>query len=203
MFGTRTGNPKVTDQEPASYATGADFCRIFKRDMNSLYLLSFLLTGDHAIAEKCFVCGLEVSSKSHPVFKKWAESWARRTIIRGAIEQIRPRLADGDRPPSAFEASDETDSTQPAEILAVVALPSFERFVFVMSVLEHYSDQECSLLLDCNRRDVIAARTRSLQQIGDSARLRPNVASFGSASSTRTRASPWKSGPPRDVLAEG
>src|SRR5580700_12275377 len=74
MFGTRTGNPKVTDQEPASYATGADFCRIFKRDMNSLYLLSFLLTGDHAIAEKCFVRGLEVSSKSHPVFKKWAES---------------------------------------------------------------------------------------------------------------------------------
>src|SRR5579864_1581319 len=97
MFGTRSGNPKVTDQEPASYATGADFCRIFARDMNSLYLLSFLLTGYHAIAEKCFVRGLEVSSKSHPVFKKWAESWARRTIIRSAIEKIRPRLADGDR----------------------------------------------------------------------------------------------------------
>ncbi len=202
MFGTRIGNTKATDEEPMSYATGADFCRIFTKDMNSLYLLSLLLTGDQAMAEKCFVRGLEVSSKSHPVFKSWAESWARRAIIRNAIEMIRPRLADGDRSPSACETSDETDSTAPSEILAVVALPIFERFVFVMSVLEHYSDQECSLLLDCNRRDVIAARTGALQQIGDSARLRPKVAGFGSASSARTEASPWKSDPSRAALAE-
>jgi len=35
-----------------------------------------------------------------------------------------------------------------------------------MAVLERYSDHECSLLLGCPRRDVLAARTRSLQQIG-------------------------------------
>jgi hypothetical protein len=35
-----------------------------------------------------------------------------------------------------------------------------------MRLLEHYSDQECSLLLGCARRDVLAARTRALQQIG-------------------------------------
>jgi DNA-directed RNA polymerase specialized sigma24 family protein len=52
--------------------------------------------------------------------------------------------------------------------MAILELPSFERFVFVMSVLEHYSNQECSLLLGCTRRDVIAAQTRALQQIGNS-----------------------------------
>ena len=50
--------------------------------------------------------------------------------------------------------------TQPAEISNIVGLPQFERFVFVMSVLERYSYQECSLLLDCTRSDVIAAQTR-------------------------------------------
>jgi hypothetical protein len=37
---------------------------------------------------------------------------------------------------------------------------AFERFVFVMLVLEHYSEHECSLLLSCSRQDVIAARNR-------------------------------------------
>jgi hypothetical protein len=72
MFGAR----KITDQEPTPYATRADFCRIFEKDMNHLYLLSFLLTGDHALAQGCFVRGLEDSAKGNPVFKECAQSWA-------------------------------------------------------------------------------------------------------------------------------
>jgi hypothetical protein len=36
-----------------------------------------------------------------------------------------------------------------------------------MSVLEHYSDQDCSVLLGCSRRDVNAARIRAFEQIGN------------------------------------
>ena len=61
---------------------------------------------------------------------------------------------------------------QPAELAAVIELPPFERFVFVLSVLERYSDQECSLLLNTNRGEVTAARTHALQSIGNSAELR-------------------------------
>lgn len=50
-------------------------------------------------------------------------------------------------------------------IAAVLALEPFERFVYVMTVLERYSDQDCSLLLGCARRDVVAARTRAFEQI--------------------------------------
>jgi hypothetical protein len=39
----------------------------------------------------------------------------------------------------------------------------------VMTVLERYSDHECSLLLDCLVHDIREARSRALQQIGDSA----------------------------------
>jgi DNA-directed RNA polymerase specialized sigma24 family protein len=179
MFGTRIETTKITNPGTMPYATSADFCRIFMRDMNRLYLLSFLLTGDQAMAEKCFVRGLDDSSKGNPVFKKWVESWARRTIIRNAIQMIRPGPADGVASNSASERSD-GDATEPAEILAVVELLSFERFVFVMSVLERYSDQECSLLLGCTRGEVTAARTRALKQIGSSAPLSRKVLSLGS-----------------------
>ena len=59
------------------------------------------------------------------------------------------------------------------EIAAVLALGPFERFVYVMTVLERYSDQDCSLLLDCARRDVVAARTRAFEQIGSTMASHP------------------------------
>jgi hypothetical protein len=52
------------------------------------------------------------------------------------------------------------------DIAAILELRPFERFVYVMSVLERYSDQDCSVLLGCARRDVVAARSRALQQVG-------------------------------------
>jgi len=147
------------------YASSADFCQIFEKDMDSLYLLSFWLTGDHSLAEKCFVRGLEDSQKGNPVFKEWTLSWARRSIIQSAIQMIRPRPTHNRTSISTSDRSAGHAMTQPAEIANLVELPQFERFVFVMSVLERSSDHECSLLLDCTRGDVIAARTWVLQQI--------------------------------------
>lgn len=168
----QTANQKLTP-----YATSADFCRIFREDMNRLYLLSFLLTGDPVAAEKCFVRGLEDAGKGNPVFREWAQSWARRTVIQKAIEMIRPRPADGSitEPGQVGRAG-----AEPPEIAAVVELPVFERFAFVMSVLERLSDQECSVLLECSRSEVNSARTAALQRIGWSAELRSKPAKTGS-----------------------
>ena len=158
--------------QPTPYATSADFCRLFEEEMNSLYLLSFLLIADHQKAKQCFISGLENVSEGPPVFRDWAKSWARRTIIQSAIRLLNLRSADEDSPHTIARSFD--DVTFPAnqpQIIAILELPSFERFVFVMSVLERYSNQECSLLLGCSRRDVIAVQTRALQQIGNSMEL--------------------------------
>jgi hypothetical protein len=72
------------------YATVAGFKRIFTEDVNSLYLLSLLLTGDPDKAEKCFVEGIGESTKGNHVFKEWARYWARRSIIQSAIRLISP-----------------------------------------------------------------------------------------------------------------
>lgn len=154
---------------PTRYASSADFRRIFDEDMNGLYLLSFLLTADHEKAEQCFVSGLEDAVDGNPVFKEWARSWARRAIIRNAVRVINPRPVEGSSG-SSFASVNGDDKTSPVEeqveIAAVLALEPFERFVYVMTVLERYSDHECSVLLSCARRDVLAARTRALQQTG-------------------------------------
>jgi len=152
--------------KPTPYATRADFRQIFDEEMNGLYLLSFLLTADREKAEQCFVSGLEDAVEGNPVFKEWARSWARRTIIQNAVQVIKPRPWEGNsRSRVAFDSDHgKTLPAERAEITTVLQLEPFERFVYVMSVLERYSDQDCSVLLGCARRDVIAARTRALQR---------------------------------------
>jgi len=162
---------QIPNPETTPYARGADFCRIFKNDMDRLYLLSFLLTGEDSLAEKCFIQALEASQKSNHVFKEWARSWSRRSIIQSAICTVRPQVAYNLWSSPTSEKCGRHAMTQPAEIADVIGLPQFERFVFVMSMLERYSYQECSLLLNCTRADVIAARTWALQQIAKATTL--------------------------------
>jgi DNA-directed RNA polymerase specialized sigma24 family protein len=153
----------------ASYANSDDFCRIFDENMNSFYLLAFLLTGDHVWAEQCFVSGLEDAVEGHPVFSEWARSWGGRAIIQNAVRFVKPR--PGDASGSLKSNSEDNDykalpAERQREISAVLGLEPFERMVYVMTVLEHYSDHECSLLMGCARRDVLPVRTRALEKIG-------------------------------------
>lgn len=171
MAGTKLNSKERT----TAYATGADFCRIFAEDMKNLYLLSLLLTADPEKAELCLVSGLDDCAAGNRVFKEWARSWARRTVIRNAVRLVTPQpmhangvsnhaVSAGAR----HAAGDQARPTLQAEISAVLELHSFERFAFVMSVLEGYSDQDCALLLGCTRQNLIAARVRALQQIARS-----------------------------------
>jgi hypothetical protein len=116
---------------------------------------------------------VEDSVKGNPVFKEWARSWARRTIIQSALRVINPRpTEEHDR--VIFNSNRRTDAIEQGEIGAVLQLEPFERFVFVILVLEHYSEHECSLLLRSSRRDVIAGRNRALQQLRGAMELHVN-----------------------------
>lgn len=146
------------------YATRKDFEKIFTQDMASLHLLAFLLTGDQAMAERCFVAGLEDSIHGNPVFKEWAHSWSRRAIIKRAIKSVAPlrgEPAPANSQPHLQNLDPETDVL----VAAVVRLGPLERFVFVLSVLEGYSVPECAVLLACTARDVIAARSEALRKV--------------------------------------
>ena len=75
----------IPHESATIYQTATDLCEIFDREMNSLYLLAFLLTTDNDKAEQCFVWALsECVEGSGPVMD-WAPSWARRTVLKQAI----------------------------------------------------------------------------------------------------------------------
>jgi DNA-directed RNA polymerase specialized sigma24 family protein len=165
-----------------AYASTADFQRIFTEDMNALYLLSLLLTGDRDKAEECFVAGVGESTKGNRVFKAWARSWARRTIIQSAIRLIAPRHRTGrtTRNPVSPRGLNYVPLAFEAEVSAILELAPLERFVFVMSVLERYSEHDCSILLGCSRRDIAAALARALEQLGELMNFHKNEADAGS-----------------------
>jgi len=140
--------------------------------MGSLYLLSFLLTADHEKAEECFVSGLDDCVEGNNVFREWTRSWAHRAIIQNAIRVLAPRQEGPAGAPvpvdSVYYGFGQTPEAN-AAITSILKLQDFERFVFVLSVLERYSDQECSVLLGSSRQDVREAKTRGLQRLAESA----------------------------------
>jgi len=158
---------KELGQQANAYATGEDFCSVFIENLNELYQLSFLLTADHHKAEQCFVTGLEDSARENHVFKEWARSWAKRVIIQNAIRQLKPRpLATSFSlapPPDVVPLA--SDQGRHFEVDQVLALEDFERFVFVMSVLERYSEHECSLFLNCSLHEIRDARARAIADL--------------------------------------
>jgi hypothetical protein len=164
------------------YATASDFCAVFKAHTDDLYQLAFLLTADHEQAKRCFVAGLEESVEENHVFKDWAHSWAKRAILQNAIRELHP----GPRTSSSSHAIAPYGNPVPGgqglyfDAGAILALETFDRFAFVMSVLEQYSEHECSLLLGCSPLDIREARTRALARLARSGAAAPTDArSFG------------------------
>src|SRR5271157_4663001 len=155
--------------------TRADVCRTFKQDMKSLYLLSLLLTAGRHSAEECFVSSLDDCLNMRPVFREWAQSWTRRVVLENAIRTLRPAAHNEDATPQS-QVNSPAPELSPA-LCAILRLGTFERFVLVMSVLEGYSDHECSLLLRAKRRDVVAAKAKALGRLGQTSKrkefLRP------------------------------
>lgn len=151
-----TGKDKANE-----YATRENFCRVFTQNLDRLYQLSLLLTGDPEEAEQCFVAGFEESVRANAPFKNWAYSWAKRLIIKNAIRSLQPH---SDTAGSSVVASPRKRSA----LESLLALGDFDRFVFVMSVLERYSEKECSLLLGCSVLEIRTARIRALEQLPSS-----------------------------------
>ena len=141
------------DDSLQEYGTGTDCADVFIGQMNCLYLLSYLVAADRDVAEKCFSLALDEYMEARSGFMDWARQEGRRAVLRNAVRMIRPvpkqayswSLIDIAPPPVAARH-------QP--FAAITSLSAFERFVFVMSVLEGLSEEECATLLNCGARDV-------------------------------------------------
>jgi hypothetical protein len=158
----------------AGYAKHADFCEVFEQDTKPLYLLAFLLTASHKESEQCFVSTVEEAFKEQAVFKEWARSWVRRRLIENAIEIVSPASARNGQKRDLWGAG-QHETQKECEIDTVTKLGAFERFVFVMSILERYSNWDCSLLLECSMNKVAQARMKALRRLPDLAARFPRA----------------------------
>ncbi len=159
----KEGRPKKDGTcKKVDYATPDDFCQVFHDHLDNLYTLSLLLTADRHKADQCFVSGLDDCLEGNPVFREWAQSWARRTVIKNAIRMISPLRHETETTAGIPEPFSEADTP----IAAITSLEPLDRFVYVLSVLERYSDGECSILLGCTVARVLDARIRALQAPG-------------------------------------
>ena len=153
---------QIADETVTTCSTTTDCYRFFAEEMDSLYWLAFLLTADNNMAERCFVGGLgECVDQTH-VSAERARSWARRAIIEDAIRIIRP-VPENSASECFVEAKSPTNVGVRNPFAFIVSLRAFERFVFVMSILEGHSDEDCQSLLRCTRQELVMARKSSLK----------------------------------------
>jgi hypothetical protein len=146
--------------------------------MAGMHWLAFLLTADPTKAEECFVGGLGDCVEGSSVFRDWAQSWARRTIIQNAIRMLAPRKnhsAVAEAPSDPVSCSFGRTPEAGYAIGSILRLEAFERFVFVMSVLEKYPDHDCSVLLGCALQDIGETRMRALVHVAESAGQCPQI----------------------------
>lgn len=188
-------------QEVNPYATTEDFQNIFDENVDSLYQLAYVLTADHEKAEQAFVGGVEDAVRSNRVFKEWARSWAKRVVVQNAIRLTQPRAANSGEWDANYVMADSNPRQLNLPHFAlqdVLGLEQFERFVFVLTVLEHYHDREAGLLLGSMVMDVRQARAKALEHIASS--TRPAVEdSQGAISAHGAISAPKTSGRPTEL----
>jgi hypothetical protein len=154
---------RVVDESAMPDPTVTDLFKTFDEEMHSLYLLSFLLTGDHDKAEQCLVSAMGEFVEGVGVFMGWARSSTRRAVLKCAIEMIMPAPEHTDYL-SLISLERASAAVENDPFSSILLLDAFERFVFVMSCLEGQSDEECATLLGCSRHDVMMARVLALKR---------------------------------------
>lgn len=152
-----TGASEIYGDPLHEYVVTSGCAEEFIDKMNCLYLLSFLVTADRQIAETCFSKALQEYLEGQGGFMEWAKQEGRRAVIRNAVQFMRPA------PKQAYSWSFHTTarsllSAAHQPFAAITSLSAFERFVFVMSVLEGFSEEDCADLLNCTLQDVAIGR---------------------------------------------
>jgi len=162
----KPGRTQISASSEHLYATREGFRKSFDEDLGRLYQLSFLLTGDRQNAENCFVAGIEACADENRVFSEWVRAWTIRVVVENAIRELTPRPTRSNS--SSLPSLRTRQSTNPTGYFdadTLLGLADFDRFVFVLRVLERYPENECALLLGSSRSQVREACTCAIKKL--------------------------------------
>src|SRR5271170_7726844 len=153
------------------YARRGEFVSVFECERVELQRLALLLTANSEAAMRCLIRAFRECIASSSVSKEWVLSWARRMVIRNAISLVQcPEgksfvNTNDDAHNGLIGVSQDDPFGAIADAKPILDLPDFDRFVFVICVLERYSTRDCALLLGRSPQDVNEARRRVGNQV--------------------------------------
>ena len=150
----------------------SEMCAAFAKNTESLFRLSYLITGEQSKAESCFAQALDVAiaSAATVVSSDFVLSWAKRVVIKASIntlsqndlqEEMASRALDpasledqlleiSSAPPVPRSRQDEADAGWARDPLGegLLSLKPLLRVAFVLRYLERLSKRDIALLLD-------------------------------------------------------
>jgi hypothetical protein len=142
-----------------------DECQFLIFHMDAYYSLALLLTASEEDAESCFALALDMWSQAckaqYPRVEDIVHKSMKRALVDSAIEICHPVLGRMHDASGMYLSTASSASSSSPWIACILQLETFERFVFVLSVLESYSDQECAELLDCQPEEIADARVQA------------------------------------------
>lgn len=153
------------------YTGEEEFVSVFECERAGLQRLAILLTANSDSVRCCLIRALRECISTSSVSRQWALRWTRRVVIRNAISLVMSRGNessantgdDKDEGLITFSPDDSPGAIAGSE--SILDLPDFDRFVFVICILERYSVYDCALLLGRSLRDVVEARQRVDKQV--------------------------------------
>jgi hypothetical protein len=145
---------------------GSRVAEMWVDKMAELYLLAFMLTADKQTAEECMLGAVdEYLNSSATSLVDWMKDKGRQAVIERAVQCVNPKVkASYSWTLPAGTRSLSAPVHQPFAV--ITALGTFERFVYVLTVLEGYEEEECAEVLECRPSEVVAARKLSRQLVG-------------------------------------
>ena len=144
-----------------AYATAADFERIFTDHMSGLYLLSFLLAGARGRQRQYSRLASKNAREESRI--QGVGAFVGSTFYHWSANRMvgpQQNSKNGVQSSAVARAIERLPLALQAEASSIIELAPLQRFVFVMSFLERYSDHDCFILLSCARRDLATARAR-------------------------------------------
>ena len=152
-------------------ATASEFQKLFATEESEFYRLAFLIIADSVKAEECVTKAMNDCAYGSAVSKEWMRPWARRVVIRNAIRIVAE--SQGNRSVilsdhACLQANSKLQEMGPygdGASSGVLALPDFERIVFVLRVLEHYPARDCALLVGRLQQDVQKAQLCAIERL--------------------------------------
>jgi len=167
-IGLKRENRRNRLAEHTDYATAEQFESLFESKREPLLRLALLLTANSERAEQNLALALRDCRLNGSVSTDWIFLWARRAVIRNAIQQVyrRESVSHARNPNSDchFDGlqANSTQKTRRIDDPSILKMPEFERLVFVITVLEHISIQDCALLMGQSPKEVCDAQKRAM-----------------------------------------